>query len=432
MPELVDDGYGEPESVPELVDDGYGEPESVPELDDDGYGEPESVPELQEHGRGGPETEVQPLTEPATVETDAIPGAPIEDAAPEPSTAESHDDGYDDSYDDDDDESAGGRGCLTVGRVAGCLGCLGLLSLLVCGGGAFLLLKPPHWLVDMADEAGLELPDLAGAEKPEPQLARDQEDSKVDVVAEDTETLPLGVLDPSTQPEEDLTALLELIASAEPEVTATPEPEATPTPTPEPDDRSTPREAPSEWGSARAEPTPEPYREPEPTPERAREPEPTPARVRDRQPTPEPYREPEPEPEPTPEPEPEPEPEPTAEPEPEPEPEPTPAPVSVPSLKIDSRLVDGPPRIKARLVGELLCGYELRIELDRWDPAGKKAETKREGCVINPGGAGLCELTVKPAWLREGARVEVKTSAAKHRSCPDEAPVPKRVKRTYP
>ena len=112
--------------------------------------------------------------------------------------------------------------------------------------------------------------------------------------------------------------------------------------------------------------------------------------------------------------------------------EPTPEPVSAPSLKIDSRLVDDPPRIKARLIGERLCGYEIRIEVERWDRNGSKLDPKRQGCVVSPGDAGLCELSVKYGWFREGARVKVHTTAAKHRSCPDEAPVPKRSTRSYP
>ena len=167
-----------------------------------------------------------------------------------------------------------------------------------------------------------------------------------------------------------------------------------------------------------------------PTPrESASTPAPEPARERD----PDPVRERDPEPDPEPEVVDEPEPEPDDEPEDEPESEPEPERVAASSLSLDTRLVDGPPRIKVRLKGEVVCGYELRIELDRKDGRGNKVgETRRQGCVISAGDAAVCEMPIQRPWITGSSTIAVRTSAAKHRSCPDSAPQPKRSSRTYP
>ncbi len=121
--------------------------------------------------------------------------------------------------------------------------------------------------------------------------------------------------------------------------------------------------------------------------------------------------------------------EPDREPEREREPEPE---ESYGSLKISSRLVDGPPRIKAKIEGDPVCNYELRIEIIRVNAAGNVVgEPKRMACPVTADSNPACELKVQTAWMAGGAKISVSTWAAKHKSCPAGAPTPKKKKREY-
>lgn len=116
---------------------------------------------------------------------------------------------------------------------------------------------------------------------------------------------------------------------------------------------------------------------------------------------------------------------------PEPEPEPRDEPAFSP-LKISSRLVDGPPRIKALVEGDVACDYELRIEVIRVNAAGAVVgEPKRQACAITPSSSPACELKVQTGWMAGGSKISVSTWAAKHKSCPSGAPTPSKKKREY-
>jgi hypothetical protein len=338
-------------------------------------------------------------------------------------------DDEDDAYDDED--SGSGKGFLTLPRILGGCGCLGLLFVLAVGGAAwFLVLAPDAPYSDLVDLDDVLSTESTAAKKGAPALADAELPDAPEVVeveaAEDATEAPaeapsddgwVDFAEPEAEPEDATPerAFLEPPSQLE-ETRREPEPEPTPA---RADTSADDREA--ERAAERERRREDEAREREETRERDRE------REREREDAREREREREPTPTPA-EPEPEPTPREVAAPDPEVEPA-TPA----PHLKLDARLVDGPPRIKVRLIGDVLCAYEIRIELDRKGPSGNSmGETKRLGCPVSEGVEGVCEMSVKPAWVAGGAEIEVRASAPKHRSCPDDAPVPSRVVRRYP